>query len=562
MKTVIYARYSSDNQREASIEDQVRLCRRRIEQEGWILSEVYSDAAISGATTLRPGYQKLLEDARAGRFDVLVAEALDRLSRDQEDIAGLYKQLSFAGVRLITLAEGEINELHIGLKGTMNALFLKDLAQKTRRGLEGRVRQGFSGGGNAYGYDVVRETDSRGEPIRGRRRINEAEAVIVRRIFDEFANGRSPRSIAKALNAEGIPGSKGRPWQDTTIRGHATRRTGLLRNDLYSGRLVWNKQHFVKDPHTGKRLARPNPQDQWIIKAVPDLRIVDDALWHRVQERLDSIRSSAPVSKARKTRFWEHRRERHLLTGLLHCSTCGSPLASVGKDYLACGRARRTGTCNNSRGIRRREIEEAVLDCIKENLMQPQLVEEFIRAFHEEVNRQQSALEHGLADKKRRLADLGHRLDGLYDAIADGLRTPGIKAKLEEMEARKAALQDEVDAAPPPAPRLHPNLAELYRRKVDELHRSLNDPAYRTEAAETLRSIIEGINIRPLGRGGFEMELTGEIVNMIDLANSRLRNTKSAPEGTAVPDPYRSSVKVVAGARNQRCLHLHFAPIG
>ena len=554
MRAAIYARYSSDNQSDASIEDQVRQCRRRIEQEGWSLSEVYSDASISGATTLRPGYQKLLEDARAGRFDVLVAEALDRLSRDQENIAGLYKQLSFAGVRLITLAEGEINELHIGLKGTMNALFLKDLAQKTRRGLEGRVRQGFSGGGRAYGYDVVRETDERGEPIRGRRRINEAEAAIVRRIFEEFANGHSPRAIAKALNAESIPGSRGRPWQDTTIRGHATRRTGLLRNDLYSGRLVWNKQHFVKDPHTGKRLARPNPQDQWIIKAVPDLRIVDDALWHRVQERLASIRSSASVSKARKTRFWEHRRERHLLTGLLHCNTCGSPLASVGKDYLACGRARRTGTCNNSRGIRRREIEEAVLDCIKENLMQPQLVEEFIRAFHEEVNRQQSALEHGLADKKRRLADLGQRLDGLYDAIADGLRTPGIKAKLEEMEARKAVLQDEVDAAPAPAPRLHPNLAELYRRKVDELHRSLNDPVCRTEAAETLRGIIEGINIRPLGRGEFEMELTGEIVNMIDLANSSVRNAKTAPEGTAVSDPYRSSVKVVAGAGFQTYL--------
>ena len=95
---------------------------------------VYTDHAISGATTLRPGYQKILEDARAGRFEVLVAEALDRLSRDQENIAGLFKQLSFVGVRLITLSEGEVGELHVGLKGTMNALFLKDLAQKTRRG--------------------------------------------------------------------------------------------------------------------------------------------------------------------------------------------------------------------------------------------------------------------------------------------------------------------------------------------------------------------------------------------------------------------------------------------
>ena len=92
MRTAIYARYSSDHQSEASIEDQVRQCRARIEQEGWSLTEIYSDAAISGATVLRPGYQKMLGDVRNGAFDIVVAEALDRLSRDQENIAGLYKQ--------------------------------------------------------------------------------------------------------------------------------------------------------------------------------------------------------------------------------------------------------------------------------------------------------------------------------------------------------------------------------------------------------------------------------------------------------------------------------------
>src|SRR6266481_2613472 len=135
MRAVIYARYSTDLQREASIEDQVRVCRQRIEREGWKLGATYSDAATSGASRLRPGYQKLLEDARAGAFDVVVAEALDRLSRDQEDVASLYKHLSFSSVKLITVAEGEIAELHVGFKGTMNAIFLKDLRQKVRRGL-------------------------------------------------------------------------------------------------------------------------------------------------------------------------------------------------------------------------------------------------------------------------------------------------------------------------------------------------------------------------------------------------------------------------------------------
>jgi DNA invertase Pin-like site-specific DNA recombinase len=122
-------------ERDESIEDQVRLCRARIDREGWEHVTNYTDRATSGASSLRAGYQKPMADARADRFDVVVAEALDRLSRDQEDVAGLYKRLSFAGVRIVTIAEDEVTDLHVGLKGPMNALYLKDLAQKTRRGL-------------------------------------------------------------------------------------------------------------------------------------------------------------------------------------------------------------------------------------------------------------------------------------------------------------------------------------------------------------------------------------------------------------------------------------------
>ncbi len=226
MRAVIYARYSSDLQRDASVEDQIRLCRERIAHDGWQLITTYTDRAQSGASPLRAGYQRLLEDARRGQFDVVVAEALDRLSRDQEHVAALFKHLTFAGVRIVTLAEGDISELHVGLKGTMNALFLKDLAAKTRRGLRGRVEAGRSAGGNAYGYDVVVEHDARGERVRGGRTINESEAMVVRRILAAFAAGHSPRAIARVLNTEGMPGPGGRPWSDTTIRGHATRRTG------------------------------------------------------------------------------------------------------------------------------------------------------------------------------------------------------------------------------------------------------------------------------------------------------------------------------------------------
>ena len=141
-RAAIYARYSSDSQREASIDDQIRLCREFVGRHDWTLVQTFHDAALSGATSFRPGYQALVEAANQGQFDVVVAESLDRLSRDQADVAALFKRLKFAGIRIVTLADGDVTELHVGLKDTMNALFLQDLAQKTHRGQRGRIEAG------------------------------------------------------------------------------------------------------------------------------------------------------------------------------------------------------------------------------------------------------------------------------------------------------------------------------------------------------------------------------------------------------------------------------------
>src|SRR5262245_44012042 len=196
MRVSVYARYSSDKQREASIEDQVRLCEERAAREGWRVVKRYTDHAISGASLMRRGIQTLMRDAQSGKFDLVLTESLDRISRDQEDIAGVYKRLRFAGVKIHTLSEGEIAELHIGFTGTMSALYLKNLGEKTWRGQSGRIRAGKSGGGNCYGYDVVKGT--MGERERGDRRINEKEAQIIRSIFNEYAAGKSPKAIAHA----------------------------------------------------------------------------------------------------------------------------------------------------------------------------------------------------------------------------------------------------------------------------------------------------------------------------------------------------------------------------
>lgn len=249
-RTAIYARYSTDLQRDASIEDQIRVCEKQVRDSGGQVYQSYTDHAVSGASLMRPGIQVLMQDAAAGRFDQVYAEALDRISRDQEDIAAVYKRLTFAGVKLVTHAEGEINELHIGLKGTMNALFLSDLRKKTHRGLAGKVEKGLSGGGKCYGYDVVHSEE------RGHRTINEPQAAIVRCIFEDYAAGKSPKAIVFALNKEGVPGPTGKTWGQSFINGNRQRGTGILNNELYIGRLVWNRLTYMKNPETGKRVSK------------------------------------------------------------------------------------------------------------------------------------------------------------------------------------------------------------------------------------------------------------------------------------------------------------------
>ena len=542
MRVSIYARYSSDLQRAASIEDQVLVCTERVVREKWTLAATYTDRGISGASHLRPGYQKLLEGARKGEFDIVLAEALDRISRDQEHVASFFKLMSFAGIRIVTLTEGEISELHVGLKGTMNALFLKDLADKTRRGLRGRIEQGRSGGGLCYGYTIVENGE------RGGREIVQAEAAVVRRIFADFAAGKSPRRIAAELNREGTPGPGGRPWGDTTIRGHALRGTGVLRNELYVGRLVWNRLRYTKDPSTGRRVSRINPCDDWVFRDVPELRILDDNLWNCAQTRLGAIRNSNRVVNARATKFWTRRRPQHLLTGRAVCGVCGGPAAPIGKDYIACSTARRQGTCTNRASIRRSEIERWIVEALRHQLMAPDLVSEFVRTFNDEINRTSRDRDHRREGLQREQKDLERRIDTLLGAFASGaLKGPSVQTKLETLEARQGEVAKGLAGLLDEPVRLHPNLAAIYRRKVAALQNLLENDATRTEAVEIIRSLVDQVIFRPTAEAGLEVELVGDIARMVHLAQN---SNQDSPVSGAVHDEFARSVKVVAGARN------------
>ncbi len=509
----------------------------------------YRDAAASGASMiLRPGVQMLLEDARRGAFDVVVAEALHRVSRDQADVAALFKHLKFAGVMIVTLAEGEINELHVGLKGTMNALFLKDLAAKTHRGLRGRVKAGRSGGGLCYGYDVVRATDDAGDPVRGERTVNEREAAVVRRVFRDFVAGVSPRAIARRLNDEGVPGPSGKLWNDTTIRGHVKHGTGLLNNELYIGRLVWNRLRYVKNPETGMRVSRLSPPEAWIVTDVPELRIVDDALWQSVRDRQGELAEKhatviAAVREAHANRLNGTHRPRHLLSGLLECGVCGGSYAMRGQDRYGCSNHIMNGSCANGRGIRRAILEERVLAGLKEKLMAPEAAAEAMRAWAEETNRlNRERRASGEADRHE-LAAVKKKMSSMIDVIEDGGYVRGMVDRLRKLEARQDELEAQLAAAPAAVPDIHPNVADVYRRKVERLAAALDNPGERDEAAAAIRGLIERIVLTP-GAAWAETDakLVGDLGTILEWTGAGDRRRHA---GAQVPE---LSVSVVAGA--------------
>ncbi len=536
IRTAIYARYSSDQQRDASIEDQIRVCRERAEREGWTVVNCYTDHAISGASLMRPGIQMLMQHGAANQFDIVLAEDLDRLSRDQEDIAGFYKRMSFADVEIYTLADGKISDLHIGLKGTMNARFLKDLAQKTRRGLRGRVEAGKSGGGNAYGYDVVRQIDLSGDVVRGEREINQEQAEIVNRIFRDFLAGHSPKAIAHKLNQEGIPGPRGKSWGPSSIYGNRRRGNGILNNELYVGRLVWNKLRYVKDPDTGRRVSKHNPKSEWCITDVPELRLVEQELWDAVKEKQKSLNE--------KPEFWQRQRPRYLFSHLLKCSECSGGYSKVSQTHYGCSTARNKGTCANRRTIKQDALETAVLGALQTHLMDPKLCEVFCQEYTQHLNTLRRERNVAFARHESELRKLEKDTRRIIDAVKAGYASDKLKLELDQIVTREAELKLLMESAAEPPPILHPSMAHRYRQEVTQLVESLNHESRRAESADLLRKLIDKIVLKPDPEGaGLLIDLHGDLAGILNFAAKSDKSLK-------VSDLSALQDKMVAGVRN------------
>jgi site-specific DNA recombinase len=404
----------------------------------------------------------------------------------------------------------------------MNALFLKDLAAKTHRGLRGRIEEGKSAGGLCYGYRVVKAI-SGGSVTTGEREIDTAQAPVVERIFREFVAGVSPKQIVKSLNREGVPGPFGGAWSPSTIYGNAKRGTGILNNELYVGRLIWNRLRYVKNPDTGKRVSRLNPMSEWMSRQVPELRIVAEDVWEAVKARQkqtrQAMRSAGGIGGARRPQY--------LFSGLTKCGICGAGFIMASKNRLGCFGARDQGRCDNHLTIRRDEIEARVLSALQDKLLRQELFEEFCDEFTREMNRLRMEQRASLSAAKREIERIEVRRKKLVAMVMDGVSPSEVKDELNANAAKREALKSRLAAADAPPPLLHPEMAGLYRQQVKALAQALEHPETRLEASEAIRGLIDAIVLTP-NQAGLQIELKGNLAAMLGAAVQAKRSPERA----------------------------------
>ena len=477
----IYARFSTDRQRETSLDDQVRVCQARSDLLDIPVSILHHDDGVSGSTPVaaRPGGARLLADAMAGRFDVLIVEGLDRLSRDQVEQERTVRRLEHRGIRIIGVADGYDSEaagrkIHRTMRGLINEIYLDDLRHKTHRGLAGQIARGGHAGGLAYGYRSV--------PAGGVHRLEVVaeQAEMVCWIFARYAEGWSCQRIAADLNTRGVRTARGGTWAVSALYGSPNKGSGVLNNELYIGRLIWNRSQWVKDPDTGKRTRIDRPRDEWHIEERPELRIVSDEQWAAVR-----VRMGRPTGQGGSA--GHGKQPRTLFGGLLRCGHCGGAVvATSGRHYGCAARKDRGAAVCEGVQARRDKVDARLLEAIREDMLSPASMAALHDAVREALAEHRRAAAEREREARKRVEDLDAEIARLVDAIAAVGISPALQARLQQAEAERAAVSESV-SADAYADTLAGSV-QRYRKKLADLESALPNDVDR--ARELIRSMI------------------------------------------------------------------------
>lgn len=444
-RAVIYARYSSNNQREASIEQQVEWCKGLAERYGLIVSEIYPDKAVSGRSDNRHHFQRMMSDAKLGKFDYVLAWKSSRMGRNMLEAMINDATLQEEGIRCIYVEEDfEDNAAgRFALRNMMNVnqFYSEALAEDVKRGMMDNAKKCMVNGKVSYGFRKGQD---------GRYEIVPEEAQIIREIFSRVIDGWQHRDIMDDMNRRGIKTKSGGEWQRT---GFAT----LLRNEQYIGVYSFG----------GIRVEGGIPP------------ILDREVFEEVQTILTTKKN--PRGRRRNV-------ENYMLTGKLFCGHCGMPMVGIcgtsktGERhyyYLCQGKHNKSGC--EKKNEPKNKIEQAVINAVKKIIMDDEAIDWVVAGYQEFVDTLRGQSE--VAAMEKELAETEKGIDNLMRAIEMGIITDTTKARMMELETKKKDLTTRIRIENKLLVKLDPDRLRFY---VEEFRdKNIDDKDYQKELINT-----------------------------------------------------------------------------
>ena len=405
MKAVIYARYSSDNQREESIEGQLRECTAYCEKNDITVLRTYIDRAMSAKTDHRPDFQRMIKDSAKGLFDVIIVWKLDRFARNRYDSAHYKAQLRKYGVKVLSATENisdgpEGIILESMLEG-MAEYYSAELSEKVIRGhTENALKSKYNGGTPTFGYVIDKDMQYQIDP-------RTAPAVL--EMFTMYDKGATMKEIVAYMSERGV----------TTVRGKKI--------DLnFMARLLKNRKYIGE--YSYRHIVTPN--------GIP--AIVPQDLFDRVQQRLAVNRKAPARHKAE---------DDYLLTTKLFCGTCGAMMvgesgtsSSKGRKYhyYRCVNTKKHRACDaKHKTVRKLPLENAVVNAVMAKIMDDNFVEYVADAVMDIQSRESSVL----PALRKQLEEAESGITNMLNAIQMGIINASTKQRLDELEERKKDIE-------------------------------------------------------------------------------------------------------------------------
>lgn len=510
MRVAIYARYSSENQSEKSIDDQVRVCQRYIEENGLIFDEkhIYVDEAISGSIHNRPGLQALEKAIENKEVQAVAVDDLSRLSRSNHQMLTLVQKFDFYQIKIISVSDGIITDddnskLGIHIRGLINELYLDDLKKKTMRGLEGQKLRGYSTGESVYGYKSCPvgelKLNKKGQPkYEGMvHKIYDDEAAVVRRIYRDFIAGISINSIAQRLNEEKVPTRRSGDWNTSTL-------SRILKNEKYTGLWIWRKFKNVRDPMTGKRKQVARAEKEQISRFKEDLTIIDKETWEKAQRRWVEMEGVWPMGKetektSRPQKSYVHSNPTHVLAGFIKCKCCDGAMVQVsgkGGGYYGCYNAKRK-VCTNKLIIPRKRVEAIILEDLKHKFLTAENLKYIFQNVEKLVAKTLNEVPEDFRQKKALHEKVQAELQNLLNFVKAGNFSKVVAEAITDAENRGEKLKGEMQAldfqkknafkAPP---------KEWIEHRLEKFYETLNKNP--TSAALALKELLGTIELEPV----------------------------------------------------------------